>query len=109
MGGMLTQASTLMCPHGGTITAIPSDPSVKADGSTIAQSTDSFVIAGCAFNIAGAPQPCIRVQWITTANQVKGRSAFALTLESVGLCIGASGAPQGPVQITNTQQKASAR
>jgi hypothetical protein len=103
MPGLLTTSSVLMCPHGGTVTATTTNTRSKAEGAFLVSAQDTFVIAGCAFNIAGAPHPCVQIQWIATAlNSTAGRVA-TLTEQSVGLCVAADGAPQGGVLINFTQ------
>ena len=67
MAGLLTTSSSMMCPHGGTVSAISSNTKAKAGGDYILRSSDTFMIAGCALNIAGAPHPCMQVQWVQPA------------------------------------------
>lgn len=105
MGELLSASATLMCPHGGTVTAIPSSASVSLGGDPIVLATDTFTIAGCPF-APGAPHPCVLVQWqLPAARSTSGRVA-TLTTESVGLCQAADGAVQGPVLIQATQTRA---
>lgn len=104
MPALLTTASTLMCPHGGAVTGSPGATKATVDGAVL-RATDSFSIAGCTFNVAGAPQPCTTVQWVLTAQRVKHAGALVLTEASVGLCLGP--APQGTVQVAATQSKVS--
>ena len=104
MPALLTTASTLMCPHGGTVTGSPGATKATAD-TVILRGTDSFSISGCTFQISGAPAPCTVVQWVETAQKVKHDGDFVLTEASVGLCVGA--APQGTVLVSATQAKVS--
>jgi hypothetical protein len=104
MPALLTTASTLMCPHGGTVIGSPGSTKAKADA-VILRATDSFSIAGCTFNVSGVPQPCATVQWVVTAQKVKHGGDFVLTEASVGLCLGP--APQGTVLVSATQAKVS--
>ena len=104
MPGLITTASTLMCPHGGTVTGSPGATKVTADA-VVLRSSDTFSIAGCAFNVSGAPQPCTQIQWVSTAQKVKHNGDFVLTEASVGLCLGP--APQGAVIVSATQAKVS--
>lgn len=105
MADYLTSSASLACPHGGMVSIIPSNSKVTFGGDPIVLATDTFVIAGCGFNVAGAPSPCTQVQWITTALQATADANQPLTTESVGFCIGGIGV-QGPVQINSTQSKA---
>ncbi len=106
MPALLTAASTMMCPHGGTVTAVPGSTRATA-GAPILRGSDSFIIAGCAFNIAGAPNPCVSVNWAVTATRVKHAGALVLNESSVGLCLAATQAPQGTVIIAGTQSQVS--
>jgi hypothetical protein len=100
----LTTAAQLLCPHGGTVTIIPSNPGADADGAKIATVADTFIIAGCAFVVPPlGPSPCVTVQWVTHDNVVTINGIPTLNKDSVGLCLNASKAPQGPVMIVMTQ------
>ncbi len=107
MPPLLTAASMLMCPHGGTV--MPSPGSTKAQAqSPILRSSDSFTIAGCPFTTpAGVPHPCMSIQWVQTATRVKHNGDFVLNQSSMGLCIAADQTPQGPVTINSTQASVS--
>jgi hypothetical protein len=102
MPALLTVASVLMCPHGGVVTVNPASTRASA-GSPIICGTDTFIVAGCAFNIAGVPSPCVSVNWLVTATRVQSGGTLALNDSSVGLCVAATQVPQGPVQIQSTQ------
>ena len=103
MSGMLTTASVLMCPHGGTVQAIPASTSVQFAGAPAVTATDTFMIAGCPFVIGIVPSPCLTVQWVQPAMQSSLTGNPTLTEASVGLCLAATMAPQGPVVIASTQ------
>jgi hypothetical protein len=101
MPPLLTTASVLLCPHGGLVNVSPASTRVVA-GTPLIRQSDTFIIAGCAFNIAGVPSPCVSVTWVTTATRVQGGGNFALNRSSVGLCLSAAQAPQGPVSINSS-------
>jgi hypothetical protein len=105
MPALLTTASTLQCPHGGTVMATPGGAPRAVADAAILRASDSFSIVGCPFNVAGAPQPCTTVQWVATAQRVRHAGDFVLTEASVGLCLGP--APQGAVLVVSTQGKVS--
>ena len=106
-GLCLTTASALMCPHGGTATIVSANLRAKAGGAQIVTASDTCVIAGCPFVLPGpVPSPCVQVQWILPAMRLKAGGAQALDQGSVGLCIAATGAPQGPVVVQSTQPRA---
>jgi hypothetical protein len=107
---LLNVSSTLMCPHGGSVSISSQNSKVKADGAFAALSTDTFTISGCPFQIPATPpipSPCMKVQWVVTNMRTKTNSTPMLNKTSVGLCLSASQIPQGPVTIANTQAKAS--
>ena len=109
MANLLTTASVMMCPHGGTVNAISSNTKAKATGSYLLRSTDTFTIVGCPLNVAGALHPCVQVQWVQTALKSKAMGDFNLTMNSVGLCVAADQAVQGTVLINTAQPKVSGR
>jgi hypothetical protein len=107
MGGLLTTASVMMCPHGGTVSPISSNTRVNAGGSPVLRSSDTFVIAGCPYNIAGAPHPCVSVQWMTTDLRSQVLSDSTLSEASVGMCLAPDQSPQGTVIVMTTQEQVS--
>ena len=110
-GKTLTTASSLSCPHGGSVTIVPSNTHAKADGSFIATMADTFTISGCPFQlptVPPTPSPCVVVQWLLSDEMVKA-GALTLSQASQGLCISALGPPQGPVVISSTQTKVSSK
>lgn len=102
MSGLLTAASTMMCPHGGTVLATPGSARASA-GAPILRVSDLCTIAGCAFAPGGVPSPCVTVQWTAPSGSVSHGGDPVLTQASVGLCLAATQAPQGTVQIASTQ------
>ena len=107
----LTIASTLQCPHGGTVSIAPSNQRASAAGALIATAADTFAISGCPFQLPTTPptpSPCVTVQW-TSHDMSVTAGAATLSQASQGLCISALGAPQGPVIIASTQTKVSSR
>jgi hypothetical protein len=107
MSGMLTTATVMMCPHGAPVQAIPSSTSVQFGGAPAVTASDTFMISGCTFNISGVPSPCLTVQWVSPGLQSQVNSNPTLTEASVGLCLAATQAPQGPVTISSTQPQVS--
>ena len=94
-----------ICPHGGPINTISANVRVLVSGMPVATLADQSLVAGCAFNVAGAPQPCVRVQWVVPALRVLVNGQPALLQTSVGLCLGPTQAPQGPAVITANQPR----
>jgi uncharacterized Zn-binding protein involved in type VI secretion len=107
MVGLLNTSSTMMCPHGGTVSVTSSNTKTKAGGNYVIRSSDTFTIAGCAFNISGSPHPCVQVRWVQTALKSKVIGDFVLNASSVGLCVAGDQAVQGTVLINSTQSQVS--
>lgn len=103
MSALLTTASTLQCPHGGTVTLVTSNTTTQVNSTYAITSADTLMIAGCPFMIGNTPHPCMTVQWVVTdMNSTIGGNA-TLSESSVGLCLAADQAPQGSVIITAGQ------
>jgi hypothetical protein len=105
MAGLLNTSSVMMCPHGGTVSAITSNTRVLASGAAALRTSDTFVIAGCPFVIGVVPSPCVSVQWIVPDAQSQVIGDFTLSETSVGLCLAGTQAPQGTVLINFTQSQ----
>jgi hypothetical protein len=107
MSNLLTTASVLMCPHGGSVTAISSNTRSKA-GAALVRMSDTFTIAGCPFVLPGVgPQPCVTVQWVKSTARCKAGGDFLLNQDSTGLCLAVGQIPQGAAMILSTQARAS--
>jgi hypothetical protein len=110
-GDSLTTASSLQCPHGAKVQISSTNKKAKA-GAEMVTTADSFTISGCTWQIptpVPVPSPCTTVMWIVPDFHVKVGGAAALDSASVGLCLAATGLPQGPVQVASTQSKVKAR
>jgi hypothetical protein len=107
MAGLLNSSSVMMCPHGGTVSAVTSNTKVLAAGDQVLRASDTFVIAGCPFVIGFVPSPCVSVQWIAPDTQSQAVGDFTLSENSVGLCLAGTQAPQGTVLINFTQTQVS--
>jgi len=103
---ILTTASTVMCPHGGSAVLTTSNVEAKFAGAPALLQTDVHSIAGCAFTIPAGPLPCLTIQWVTGAVQTKLHGVPMLLQTSVGLCLNAAQAPQGPAIVVQVQQLA---
>ena len=105
MANLLNSSSVMMCPHGGMVNAVPANTRVQAAGGPILRATDTFIIAGCVLNVAGAPHPCVQVQWVVPDARSRVMNDFTLNEQSVGLCVAADQAVQGVVMINFTQPR----
>lgn len=104
-GYVLQQGVTISCPHGGSGVVTTADKSLFLTGAAALLVDDKVTVSGCAFNVSGAPQPCVRVTWQAPATKVSVKGAAVLLSTSVGLCVNAAGAPQGPAQVSGYQTK----
>lgn len=107
MPALLNTASTLMCPHGGTVQIISANTRTQVGGGFAALASDTFVIAGCPFMIGTVPSPCVQVTWVQPAARSSVGGTPTLTEASVGLCAAATQAVQGPVSIVAAQSQVS--
>lgn len=94
-----------LCPHAGPVLEVPAGPRVLLSGQPVATLADQYPIVGCVFNVAGAPHPCVRVQWLVPAARVKASLSPVVLQTSVGLCLAADQAPQGPPIVSATQPR----
>jgi hypothetical protein len=104
-GRALTTLSTMLCPHGGSVSATAAGLA-QADGGTVLTMADMCVISGCPFQLPTTPptpSPCLMVQWVSGEPSALASNMPALSESSVGLCIAATGLVQGTVQVVATQ------
>src|SRR5215468_8026764 len=94
---VLTVSDVMICPHGGSVTAVSSQSRVSAGGAAVLRPGDTFTIAGCVFNISGSPHPCVTVEWQNPSARASAVSARVLTTSSIGLCKSGDQAMQGVV------------
>lgn len=77
------------------------NPRVLVSGQPVATQPAPYSIAGCPFNVSGAPSPCIMGQWLTGATRVLVGGMPVILFDSQALC-----APNGTaLMITSTQAK----
>lgn len=102
-GPLFHVGAVAMCPHGGQVTTVSANARVLVSGMPVALLTDQFIVAGCVFNVSGAPQPCVKVLWSAPTVETLVNGQPAVTAASVGMCIAANGAPNGPAIVAYTQ------
>jgi hypothetical protein len=107
-GMLLTVASTVQCPHGGSVRLATKNARVRAGGALALLETDVHPVVGCAFTVGLKYSPCVRVEWSAGAQAVTAQAAV-LVRSSVGKCLNAEGAPQGVALVGGTQGRARAR
>jgi hypothetical protein len=98
-GPLLHVGAIVLCAHAGQAQPTSPNPRVLVSGQPIVTQPFPYVIAGCVFNVAGAPVPCVTGQWITGATRVLSNGMPVLLMDSQAICI-----PNGtPLLILNTQ------
>lgn len=102
MAAIITIDNQIQCPHGGTAILTTTNESLTVDGSPALLETDIPTIAGCTFNVSGAPSPCVIIQWTSGAETLSVGGVGVVLETSVGLCSNAAGAPQGPAVISDS-------
>ncbi len=106
MPGLLFHVgASAMCPHAGQVSTISTNARVLVSGMPIATLADTFLVAGCAFNLSGAPHPCVKVQWLVPATRVLVNGQPVILQTSAGLCQSADQTPQGPPIVMATQPR----
>lgn len=103
-GFILHVGATVMCTHGGQAQPTSPNPKVLVSGQPIVTMPAPFAVAGCAFNVSGAPSPCVTANWVTAATRVTSNGMPVLLLDSQAICV-----PNGtPLIISATQTKVTA-
>jgi hypothetical protein len=103
-GFILHEGAMVMCAHGGTAEPTEMSERVMVGGQFVTTQPAPYSIAGCVFNISGAPSPCVTAQWTVAATQVFADGLPVLLLDSQATCV-----PNGtPVIITTTQTQVTA-
>ncbi len=98
-GFLLHQGATVLCLHTGQAQPTAPNPRVKVGGQMVTTQTVPYTVAGCIFNVSGAPSPCVTAQWVTAATRVRASNAPVLLQDSQAIC-----APNGTgVNIVLTQ------
>ncbi len=98
-GFLLHVGATVMCVHGGQAQPTAPNPRVTVSGQPVTTQAAPYAVAGCAFNVAGAPVPCVTAQWVVGATRVFAGGQPVLLQDSQAIC-----APNGtPVMIVSTQ------
>jgi hypothetical protein len=98
-GFLLHQGATVLCAHAGQAQPTVPNPRVRVGGQPVVTQPAPFTVAGCPFNVSGAPSPCVTAQWVTGALRVRAGGQPVLLQDSQAIC-----APNGtPLTIVMTQ------
>ncbi len=95
-GPLLHLGATVLCAHGGS--AIPTAPNLRVtvSGQPTVTMAAPYTVTGCAFNVSGAPSPCVTAQWLTAATRVTSNGQPLVLMDSQALCA-PNGTPLLPV------------
>lgn len=100
-GPLLTVGSVITCAHGGMAQATAPNPRVLLTGQPVVTMAAPHVVAGCPFNVSGAPSPCVTANWVAGAVRVLATGMPVLVQTSQAVC-----APNGtPVIVSATQPR----
>jgi hypothetical protein len=103
-GFILHLGATVLCAHAGQAQPTSPNPRVLVSGQPVVTQPAPYVIAGCIFNVSGAPVPCVTAQWVTGALRVMAEGMPVLLLDSQAICV-----PNGtPLLILQTQVRVTA-
>jgi hypothetical protein len=98
-GFLLHAGATVLCAHAGQAQPTSPNPRVKVGGQPVVTQAAPYTVAGCPFNISGAPSPCVTASWVTAALRVRAGGLPVLLQDSQSVC-----APNGtPLNIVMTQ------
>lgn len=100
-GFLLHLGATVQCAHAGQAQPTVTNPRVLVNGQPIVMQPTPYVVAGCPFNVSGAPSPCVTASWVTGATRILSNGLPVLLLDSQAIC-----APNGtPLLILSTQTR----
>ena len=104
-GPVLVATSVVQCQHGGNVQLVLVNPRVKFGGGG-AVKPGKHPITGCQFAIAGQASPCVQVVWGGASVRVNASGQALIVDPGAGVCVGASGLPQGsPVVVVPGQTR----
>ena len=103
-GFLLHVGATVMCAHGGQAQPTAPNARVLVSGQPTTTMPAPYAVAGCAFNVSGAPSPCVTATWMSAATRVTSNGQPLLLLDSQAIC-----SPNGtPLVIATTQTRVTA-
>jgi len=86
-GPLLHVGATVLCAHGGSAQPMTPNPRVMVSGQPTVTVASPYAVAGCAFNVSGAPSPCVTGQYVTSATRVTSNALPLLLLDSQAVCV----------------------
>jgi hypothetical protein len=104
-GYLMHVNATVSCPHGGQATYVPAQTRVQVTGHLAASVAGLWTVTGCTFTVAGNPNPCVTVRWLSPSGRVKVTGSPAELSNPVGTCFSAEQIPQGPAAVSVVQHR----
>ena len=95
-GPFLHVGATVLCAHAGSATPTSPNPRVLVSGQPTVTMAAPYAIAGCPFNVSGAPSPCVTGQWVVAATRITSNGQPVLLMDSQAICA-PNGTPLIPV------------
>ncbi len=108
-GYVIDAGAAIVCPHGGRGMPVTTTTRVRVGGLPPILDSDRVVVDGCAFDVDGAPSPCVLVRWLMPSTRLLVDRTPVVLSTSTGLCVSATGAPQGWVTRHRDERAAVAR
>lgn len=100
-GFLLHVGASVACAHGGRAQPTAPNPRVSVVGRPTVTVAGPYAVAGCPFNVGGAPSPCITGQWVRGATRVLSGGIPLVLADSQAQCM-----PNGtPLLITALQTR----
>ena len=93
--------AVVMCSHGGQAQPTVPVPRVMVSGQPVTTIAAPYVIAGCPFNVSGAPVPCVTGQWLVGSVRVMAMGQPLVIQTSASTCI----PNRTPMIIATTQPR----
>lgn len=85
-GPLLHVGATVMCAHAGQAQPVTPNARVLVTGMPTVTMAASYLVAGCVFNVSGAPSPCVTAQWMTAATRLTSNGQPLLLMDSQAIC-----------------------
>src|SRR5688572_14109689 len=85
-GPLLHVGATVLCAHAGNATPTSPNPRVLVSGQPTVTMAAPYAIAGCPFNVSGAPSPCVTGQWVVAATRVTSNGQPVVLMDSQAIC-----------------------
>lgn len=102
-GFLLHVGAQVTCMHSGQAQPTVPNLRVTVNGQKTVTATAPYTVAGCIFNVSGAPSPCVTAKWVSASLRLTSDGQPLLLMDSQATC-----APNAtPVLIAGTQTRVS--